>query len=197
MTFLYGTNLELLYSLPAIGATQSASAATILNTAATAPPFQLPALQNIWSPSSMAGKGLMIMAAGGFDIGANTLTTLKLSLDPTVTTTSVNIVAEAGALAMGALTTWAWEAQVWLSCVGVTGNTASSWYASGQLTIGAGNNEATTAITLMWGQPAISAGIPTAISLPLQTPYFPNLISQWSANPTAMVCTQFMVFGLN
>lgn len=197
MTFLYGTNAELLYSLPAIGATQTSSVATLLNTAATSPPFQLPALNNIWSPSSLPGKGLMFMAAGGYDVGANTLTTLRLSLDTAVGTTASNIIGEVASFPVGSLTTGAWEAQLWLTCAGVTSSSVSSWYASGQLTIGGGSDEATTAQTLMWGQPAISAGIPTAISLTLGTAYYTDLVAQWQTTPTAMVCTQFLCFGLN
>jgi hypothetical protein len=198
MTFLYGTNMELLYSLPAVGPTQTSSVATCLNTAASAAPFQLPALQNIWSLSQIAGKGLMVVAAGGYDdASANTLTTLRLSLDTASGTTSTNIMAEAGFSNFTGAATWAWEAQVWLTCTGAIAGTASTWYANGQLTIGPGNNPTGTALTLMWGQPAIAAGIPTAVTLPTQVAYFTNIVSQFQASPTAMVCTQFMVFGLN
>jgi hypothetical protein len=198
MTFLYGTNMELLYSLPAIGVTQSSSVATVLNTAATSPPFQLPALQNIWSLSALAGKGLMIVAAGGYDdASANTLTTLRLSLDSAAGTTATNIVAEAGFSNFTGAATWAWETQTWLTCTGAIASTASTWYSNGTFTIGPGNNPTGTAQTIMWGQPAIAAGIPTAMTIPTQTAFFVDLVGQWQVSPTAMVCTQFLVFGLN
>src|SRR5215472_17215840 len=136
MTFLYGTNMEMLYSLPAIGVTQTSSVATILNSAATSSVLQLPALQNIWSPSQIAGKGLMIIAAGGYDIGANTLTTLRLSFDSAEGTTATNTIASTGAFVMTSQVVGSWEAQVWMNCVGVVSNTASSWYANGSLTLG-------------------------------------------------------------
>jgi hypothetical protein len=189
--------MELLYSLPAIGATQAGSAATVINSAATSPVPQLPALQNIWSPSSITGKGLMVVAGGGYDVGANTLTTLRLSFDSAEGTTATNTIASTGAFPVTTQAVGAWEAQVWINCVGVVSNTASSWYANGTLTLGPGSAPTGTATTLMWGQPAIVAGVPTAITLGLQTPYFLDLVAQWQANPTAMVCTQFMVFGLN
>ena len=46
MTFLYGTNMELLYSMPAIGPTITTTTAHTMMTgnSATNPPFLLPAL---------------------------------------------------------------------------------------------------------------------------------------------------------
>jgi hypothetical protein len=192
MTFLYGTNMELLYSMPAVGATQSGSAITLLNTAATCPPFQLPALQNIWSLSGMTGKGLMIVAAGGYDIAAaNTLTTLKLSFD-TVITTSLNTMASSAAIVPpGTTTTGAWQAQVWITCTGIASETASTWESIGDGIIGP-----STGAAFMWNS-AVVAGIPTPVTLATQTPFYTDLYAQWQVNPTAMVCTQFMVFGLN
>jgi hypothetical protein len=199
MTFLYGTNMELLYSMPAIGTTQTSSVATVLNTSpVVGSQFQLPAFQNIWSPGNIDGRGLMIVAAGGYDVGANTLTTLRLSLDTAAGTTSTNIIANTGAFPLTTQAVGAWEAQVWMTCTGITNNTgATTWFAGGTLTLGPGSAPTGTATTLMWGQPAIVAGVPTAITLGSQTPYFCNLVSQFQVSPTAMVCTQFMVFGLN
>lgn len=196
MTFLYGTNVELLYSLPAIGATQASSVATVLNTAATAPPFQLPALQNIWSPSQMIGKGLMFVAAGGYSTATNTLTTLRLSLDaPAVSTTPTNTIAATGALAgVPTGSAGAWEGQFWMTCVGITANTSSTWYAQGQVQfVGSSTG---TASSYAWGN-TVTNGIPQAITLPLQTSYFVDLVAQWQISPGAMVCSQFMIFGLD
>lgn len=189
--------MELLYSLPAIGATQTSSVATCLNTAATAPPFQLPALQNIWSPSQITGKGIMIIAAGGYDIPANTLSTFRLSLDTSSGVTAVNTVATLGAYSIATQTVGAWQAELFMTCTGVTSETASTWYSMGQLTIGPGSSPTGTASTLLWGQPSIAAGVPTAVTIPTNAAYYVNLVSQWQTTPTAMVCSQFLVFGLN
>ena len=197
MTFLYGTNMELLYSMPAIGTTQTSSVATLLNTTPNQTPFQLPPLQNIWSLSQLAGKGLMVVASGGYDVGANTLTTLRLSFDANAGTTATVTVADTGAFVMTTQAVGAWEAQVWMNCVGLVATTASTWYANGTLTLGPGSAPTGTATTLMWGQPAIAAGIPTALTIGTQAALNVDLVAQWQASPTAMVCTQFMVFGLN
>jgi hypothetical protein len=190
LTFLYGTNMELLYSMPAVGATQTGSAATVINTAATCPPFQLPALQNIWSLGGMSGKGLMIVAAGGYDVGANTLTTLKLSFD-TVVSTSLNTMGTSGAVALASTTTGAWQAQIWMTCTGIASETASTWESIGDGIIGP-----STGTAFMWNS-AVVAGVPTPVTLPTQTAFYTDLYTQWQVNPTAVVCSQFMVFGLN
>lgn len=200
MTFLYGTNMECIYVMPTIGVTQASSVATVLNTAATTPPFQLPALQNIWSLGSIDGRGLLIIGGGGYDISAaNTLTTLRVSLDPTVSTTATNTVAATGALSGGpfgaAATTGAWEFQLWLTCTGVSSSTSSTWYSTGQLQF---SGTMTTGVATSYGYGnTITAGIPQTIALATQTPFFVNLVSQWQASPVAMVCSQFAVFGLD
>jgi hypothetical protein len=192
--------MELLYSLPAIGSTQTGSAATLLNSAATSPMIQLPALQNIWSSSQLPGKGFLIVAAGGYDIAAaNTLTTMRVSFDTTAGVTALNTIATTGALAGGcfgaAVATGSWEAQLWITCAGISGNTGSTWYSQGQLQFNSVSSTG-TGVSFAWGN-TITAGIPQSISLGLTNPYYVDLVAQWQANPTAMVCSQFMVFGLN
>lgn len=196
MTFLYGTNMELLYSMPAIGVTQSSSVATVLNTAATSPPFQLPALANIWSPSSLTGKGLLFVAGGGYSTATNTLTTLRLSLDSAVGTTATNTVAATGALAAAGLaaSAGAWELQCWMTCVGISGETSSSWYATGQLQFA--SSSSATAASFAFGN-TISNGTPQTTVIPIQAAYYTDLVAQWQISPGAMICSQFMVFGLD
>jgi hypothetical protein len=190
MTFLYGTNMELLYSMPAVGPSVAVSAATLLNTAASSPPFQLPPLQNIWSLSGITGKGLMIVAAGGHSTGANTISTLKLSFDGTVGT-SGSLTVGTGAIPVVSTTTGAWQAQLWMTCTGITSETASTWEAIGDGIVGPSTGQA-----FMWNTP-VTAGVPAPLTLPTQTSYYMGLYSQWVVNPTVMLCTQFMVFGLN
>jgi hypothetical protein len=192
--------MELLYSLPAIGATQAGSAITCLNTAATAPPFQLPSLQNIWSPSSLTGKGLFIVAAGGYDISAaNTLTTLRLSFDAASGTTANNTAGATGALSGGpfgaAATSGAWELQCWLTCVGISTELNSNWYSQGQLQF-SGTASTGVATSYAFGN-TVTAGIPQTFAMSNATSYFVNLCAQWQASPVAMVCSQLMVFGLD
>jgi hypothetical protein len=73
MTFAYGTQAELLYSMPAPGAAISApGAASVILSGNTAvnPPFLMPALGSLWSPSQIPGKALGIRARGGLGSAA-------------------------------------------------------------------------------------------------------------------------------
>lgn len=195
MTFLYGTNLECLFSLPAIGATLAATANTCVS--GTAPVFQLPALGNIWTPSQLQGKGLMILAAGGYDLstGAGTQNTMRLTFDVAAATTAATsvTVATTGAATWPNGTTGIWEAQIWMNCVST--GTVSTWYANGQLTA-AGTQATAPCTTFLWGN-SIAAGIPTAVTIPTTQPYYVDLYAQWASAPTAFVVSQYMIFGIN
>lgn len=195
MTFLFGTNMELLYSMPASGTTiTSAIKSLATGNTATNPPFQLPAFQNIWPVSALVGRGLMFMASGGFDIASTTPTTLTLTLDGTAATQGLYTVATTGSAAWTTTAVGMWEAQAWMTCVST--GTVSTWYSSGQLTVGPSSAETSTAITYMWGG-NVNAGIPQPVTIPTNTPLYPEIYATWATAPTAFVCTQFMIFGLD
>jgi|ERR1700722_1917276 len=202
MTFLYGTNMELLYSQPAIAATIATTTSTCINTAATINPYQLPALQNIWSPGSMVGKGLMFLFAGGYnDTAAVESLSLTLALDSVIATPAASsvTVTTMGLCTVPTSATGLWEAQCWLSCVSVS-NTASTWYMNGQVTVGPGNAEAalSTAFTYMWGGPTVTLGVPSPVTIATTIGYFPDLYSKWLGNGGCTIATtQMLVFGLN
>lgn len=201
MTFLYGTNMELLYSMPVIGASVGAASAKTLisGNTSTNPPFLLPPLTNIWSPANLQGRGLMVVASGGYDIGAANNMEMILALDTTAGTGAANSVtlATMGLCTVSTTAVGLWEAQCWVSFVST--GTVATGYVNGTFTSGVGSTETgvSTALTYMWGQPTVSAGIPTAITVPTAQSFYVDLYSQFTANPTQMVCTQFMIFGLN
>jgi hypothetical protein len=195
VTFVFGTNAELIYSMPATGPDITGTAKSLITgNTATNPPYQLPPFQNIWSPAVLAGRSIMIASSGGYDIGASTQNTLILTLDGTAGTSGLYTIASTGAATWPATTTGSWESQVWMSCVST--GTASTWYTGGQLTVGPGNAPTATASTYMWGG-AVTAGIPQPLTVPTNTALFPEMYCTWAAAPTAFVCTQFMIFGLN
>lgn len=197
MTFLYGTNMELLYSMPATGATQAASTQTLLTgNAANNPAFQLPALQNIWSPGNMIGKGLMFMASGAYSSATNSVATY-LQFDGTANTNAAGSItlATSGLVAAPASSTGVWQAQCWLTCTG--SGTASFWYGTGDIMIGVGSNETSACNTFMWGQPSILNGSPITITIPNTVPLFVELWQKWTTTVAVNVCSQFLVFGLN
>ena len=56
---------EVLYQMPAVGATiVSTTASVVTGNAAGNPAYQLPALASIWSPDKLPGKGILIQASG-------------------------------------------------------------------------------------------------------------------------------------
>ena len=197
--------MELLYSQQAIAATISTTVPTCINTAATILPFQLPAFQNIWSPSSMVGKGFMFLFGGGYnDLAA--LETVKLQMLFDVASgasaaTSV-VVAAHGLSDVPTTNVGLWQAQCWMTCVSASG-TASTWYVNGNAVWGVGNTEAVLAGTaasssLMWGGPSVTTGVPAVVTLSSVTPYYPDLWSTWLGTGASTICTTtMMVFGLN
>jgi hypothetical protein len=196
MTFVFGTNTELLYSMPVIGTSITSTSTVVCNTAATMGPFQLPALGNIWSIGNMVGKGLMIVASGGYDCAALNSNTFRLQTDTAIATSAATsgLLCVTGAATAPLSTTGAWDLQVWMSCVSVVANTAT-FYVSGDLTYGAGNSNSATLYYNVGN--SVTAGVPTATSLATNAAQYVDLWTTWATAPTAFVCSQFMVFGLN
>jgi hypothetical protein len=203
MTFLYGTNMELLYSLPAIGFTNATTTITCINTAATIAPYQMPALGNIWTPSSLVGKGLMFVFSGGYNTtaGANAMS-LQFDLDLALATTAASsaTMATCGLCTVPTSSAGVWQAQAWATCVGASG-TLSTWYVMGDVFMGVGNNETGAASTVntstfMWSGPAVALGVPSAVTIPTNVGLFPGLYSKFASAAT-VTTTQELIFGIN
>jgi hypothetical protein len=198
--------MELLYNQAAIAATISTTTPTCINTAATILPYQLPAFQNIWSPSSMVGKGFMIIASGGYnDTAAAESLRLQLNFDAAAATSAATsvVVAAHGLSTVPTTNVGQWQAQCWMNCVSASG-TSSTWYVNGEATYGVGNTEAGqvpgSAVTtaLMWSGPSNTTGVPAVVTLSSISAYYPDLWSTWlGAGGCTIVTTQLMIFGLN
>ena len=180
--------------MPAAGASIAVSTKQIISaTTATNPPFFLPPLYNIWSPSQMAGKALHFQAAGGYDIAASNVT-MQMYFD-TAFSAVTTLVAATGAAAWAAQTTGAWNLDVDLTCVS-SGMSVSTWYSSGAIVTGPGNTPTTPSSAFSFGCP-VTLGIPQTITLVPATSYCPELYVTVSATNTAFVCTQFQIWALN
>jgi hypothetical protein len=194
MTFVFGTNTELLYSMPATGASITATTKQIISgTSATNPPFQAPALQNIWSVAQMPGKALHFSASGGFDISANT-NTMWLYADSAFSSATTAL-AQTGAATWAASAVGFWQLIMDMTCVSC-GNSVSTWYTGGNITVGPGSAPTAFGSTITFAN-AVNAGVPQTISLNPATPYYFELYTQWGGAPTAFVCTQFEIYGQN
>lgn len=204
MSFLTGTVSEVIYQMPAAGASynNSITANTILsgNTASN-PPFAIPA--QIWQPSYVTGRSIVIMAGGIYSTTATPTLAFKVGLDATQGTFGTALATTGTFTTSGTQANGAWQAEVWITFtqVGTTGNTYS-FFSTGQFTYGPANNTATTAATaIMIGAPS-SGGPPATPTLqtvvPATTTYL-ELAATWGAASTSnmITCTQFLVCGMN
>jgi hypothetical protein len=161
------------------------------------PAFLMPALGTIWPVSSMQGKAIQIIAAGTYDATAVGVT-LQLFADPTqASTTSQVLIAGTGSVVAVSSTTGAWNLEMTMTCTGTGAVTSSNWMTAGVLTIGAGNNAgvAGSAVAMVGGANAL--GVPSALTLSNIASNYWELWATWATAPTAFVCSQFMVIGLN
>ena len=198
MTFLSGTNTELLYVMPAAGSVyNNSSAQTIISgNTSTNPPYQMPSLYNLWGPSYAVARALRVVARGIFATTGTPTLKVVCGLNTTQGTASPAIVL-AGT---GAFTTasgvangmWELEFGIDINSLGTGAN--SSLDAMGSFRLGVGNNAATTAATMymVGSTAAITTVNPT-------TSYWLELAALWgTANASnTLTCFQFEVFGLN
>ena len=197
MSFYTGTQMELLYSMPANGTAVTAAAQTQLTGTPTAsnPSYQLPAY---FFPNGQGGPGktLLIKASGFFTTGTITSLTdvIELSFDSTINTHGTTI-AKTGAITGTTLTSVTNGIRIldcWITCQQV--GTTTNLVAAGQLNVGTGNNAATVA------NAAYNIGTPqTPATINNATAYFIELWNTWSVttgSPT-ITCSQFMIFGCN
>jgi hypothetical protein len=192
-----GTQMELLYAMPANGTAVTAAAATVLTgtPAASNPPYQLP---SYFFPAGQGGPGkTLVIRAGGF-FSTGTLTSLTdiitVGFDTAAGTLGITL-AKTGAITgttLTSITNGAWYLDVTCTCqqVGSTTNLISA----GTLSIGAGNNAATTgAATYMVGTPN------TPVVIVNSTAYFIEVFNTWSVTTGAptITCNLFTIFGCN
>lgn len=197
MTSLW-SNCELLYSMPVVGATKSSTGQSCISgNAAGNPAYLMPPLATLWSQSAMLGKAINIQASGTYDAASNYNVTTQLAYDGTQGSYSTPIAATGIAVSWPTGTTNNWYMNVNMTCISVGLNT-SGWTVNGNVMAGAGNNAATAAATTFMMGGAQTAGVPTALALVTTTTIgFIELWSTWSTAPTAMVCSQFMIFAEN
>jgi hypothetical protein len=201
MTFFTGTQTEVLYCMPASGATLATTTGTVLSGNSTSnPPYQLPALNALWgAPSYAVGRAIKVIARGVFDSSAASNMTIGCYLDPTQNSTSAQItLAATGALSWPATTTGNFELEfdIVVQSIGV-GTTACNLVTGGLLSVGIGANaSATAASTYMVGN-TNSAGTVTAIGVNPATSYYLEIWATQAATTRTTQLTQFLVYGQN
>jgi hypothetical protein len=202
MTFLTGTNAEVLYCMPAAGAAlANSSAQTIISgNTSTNPPYQLPPIWNLFGgPSYAPGRALRVVARGTFGTTGGPVLTIRCGLNTTQATVppSIILAATGGITAPTTITSGVWELEfgIDINSLGDAAATqAMSLDALGSFRLGAGNNAATgKADVYMVGS---AAAITTVLPL---TAYFIEISALWgTANASNTIqCLQFEVLGLN
>jgi hypothetical protein len=211
VSFITGTQVECLYSMPASGAAVTAAAATCLSgTTAANPPYLLPG--GFFAPQSgtTPGKSILIKGGGTFSVGTSAVTDIfTVALDPTQnSTTSQIVLAKTGTFTtLVSWTTAAFDFEVMITATALGAAAGGgSFNCVGSLSLGAGNNLAAPTLGTMGTSTTASLaskvmiGAPnTPLAFTTATPYYLELWNTWSAttgSPT-ITLTNFYVFGLN
>ena len=193
MSFLTGTQCELLYAMPANGPAVTAASITRLSagSSATNPPYFLPAY--FFPDTYGVGKSLMIRGAGFFTIGTTAVTDIiTVALDTTAGTAGTTIAATGAFTTTASVTNGAFKFDIDITCTDV--GTSAVLNATGLLHWGTSNNAATTANTgYMIGAPNAGVAFSNA------TGYFIEVFNTWSATTGAptITMTNFTIWGLN
>ncbi len=205
MSFLTGTQAELLYSMPASGSAVTAAAITVMSGSTAAnPAYALPA--NFFSTQGGTGPGkALLIKGGGFWSSATAART-------TVFTAGLDTAAGTLALTLGktgVITTFVTSAnaqfnfEIMATCTAQgVGATAGTLNVVGWVEYGIANNAATGTIgtystnnlsRFACAQPQ------TAVTFNTLTSYYVEVFNTWDAttNAPSITLTTFYVYGLN
>lgn len=199
MSFLTGTQAELLYSMPASGnavtGTVTSGTAQLLSqpNSATAPAFFLP---TYFFPNTYGiGKSILIQGGGTLNNGAATQSmTFNTYFDTTVGTPNVKVAgtgATTGWQAAG-VNNYGWSFDILCTCTAV--GTSGTLNCIGKFHIGPANNAATAASSTF---DYIIGGASATINT--STSYAIDVLVSFGATTTSqtITMTNFLVWGLN
>src|SRR6516164_6829019 len=205
MSFLTGTQAELLYSMPASGSAVTAAAITVMSGSTAAnPAYALPGNFFASQGGTTPGKALLLKGGGSWATATAARTTVfTAGLDTTAGTLGITL-AKTGTLTTVVQATAAafdFEIMVTMTAQGV-GATAGTLNAVGWVEYGVANNAAAgtfgtyssnNASRFMIGTPQ------TAVTFNPTTSYYLEVFNTWDATTNAPTTTlpNFYVFGLN
>ena len=174
MSFLTGTQAELLYSMPASGSAVTAAAITVMSGSTAAnPAYALPANFFASQGGTTPGKALLLKGGGSWATATAARTTVfTVGLDTTAGTLGITL-AKTGTL----------NAVGWVE-YGVANNAAAGTF---------GTYSSNNASRFMIGTPQ------TAVTFNPTTSYYLEVFNTWDAttNAPTTTLTNFYVFGLN
>jgi hypothetical protein len=207
VSFYTGTQVELLYAMPASGAAVTAAAATVMSgTTAANPPYALPLGFFQQQSGGGADKSLLIKGGGSWATPTAARTTIfQIGLNSTAGTGAIAIpFGKTGVITTVATTaTAAFEFEVIVTSTAPGfGATASILNAVGWVEYGIANNAATGTLGTYSSNNAsrFLIGTPqTAVNPIPTTQYFVECSNTWDAvtNAPTITLTNFLIFGLN
>lgn len=191
MTSLY-SNAELLYSMPAPGATNASAVITRMSSAAPMPIT----LASIWPLDRMVGKSLHFRGSGSHSLAGAYTNVLTLGADVTAGTYVAGVGCVSGACSALAATqtvgTMGFEIDA--TCQSVT-TTNSGWIFDGFVEYGYNGS---TAITTRYNVGGLNvAGVATAVVIPTSVPTFFEVFYTWSTAATASYLNKFKIYAEN
>jgi hypothetical protein len=206
MSFITGTQCELLYAMPASGAAVTAAAATVMSgTTAANPPYALPLGFFNQQSGGGAGKSLLIKGGGWWSTATAARTTnFQVGLNSTAGTGTIALpFGKTGTLTSVVTTNaiFGFEVLVTATSPGF-GSTASALNAEGWVEYGVGNNAATGTFGTYSSNNAsrFLIGTPQTPIAPVPTTqYYVECSNTWDAvtNAPTITLTNFLIFGLN
>ncbi len=206
MSFLTGTQAELLYSMPASGSAVTAAVATVMSGSTAAnPAYALPANFFSTQGGTTPGKALLLKGGGSWATPTAARTTIfTAALDTSAGTLSAIVLGKTGTLTTVITSaTAAFDFEIMVTCTAQgVGATAGTLNAVGWVEYGIANNAATgtfgtyssnNASRFMIGTPQ------TAVTFNTLTSYYVEVFNTWDAttNAPTITLTNFMIFGLN
>ena len=206
MSFVTGTQCELLYAMPASGVAVTAAAITVLSGTTNAnPAYQLPA--NFFSQVSGSGPGKSLLIKGG---GFYTVCTTAVTDVITVGLNSTRGTLGTTLAKSGAWTTvisqsnveFEFEVFVTLTVPGQGGGNNASVNSMGHLLVGQAGDAANPTLQTVgaqWATPIMIGAPQTAAAFDPTVTQYVEVSNQWSATtgaPTTTL-TNLYVFGLN
>ncbi len=206
MSFVTGTQCELLYAMPASGVAVTAAAITVLSGTTNAnPAYQLPA--NFFSQVSGSGPGksLLIKGGGFYTVGTTAVTdVITVGLNSTRGTLGTTL-AKSGAwttVISQSNVEFEFEVFVTLTVPGQGGGNNASVNSMGHLLVGQAGDAANPTLQTVgpqWATPIMIGAAQTAKTFDPTVGQYVEVHNTWSATtgaPTATL-TNFYVFGLN
>jgi hypothetical protein len=201
VSFVTGTQCELLYALPASATAVTAASATVLSASSTTnPAFQLPAY--FFSNTYGVGKSLLLKGGGWFTVGSTAVTDIfQVGLDTTAGTLATVIAKTGTFTTVASVTDGAFDFEVMLTATAI--GSSGTLNAVGHMHWGPANNAAAPTqsaySSTLSGQPMMIGTPQTAVSFNNSTAYFLELFNTWSVTTGAptITLTNFFVFGLN